>query len=177
MHILFLQSSSCSPTIINGASKLPNVPRYFNPSSAGDWHGCTACPDLQQVAALTAPRPGPRHQGGTFNLENYGRGRPGPFQVWAPQKKPGRVRSGPNPLGAALNSAGVSLGAPTARRPTVTCLEGSLADISGGPDGPGHGYVRPGGADISASGWIYPPPGEDISAPGAPRSDISPRAL
>jgi hypothetical protein len=35
-----------------------------------------------------APQPGPRHQGESFNLERSGRGRPGTFQVWAPQTKP-----------------------------------------------------------------------------------------
>ncbi len=51
---------------------------------------------VRLVAVLLAPRPGPRHQGRTFNLERSGRGRPGTFQVWAPQKNlaghvPGRT--------------------------------------------------------------------------------------
>ncbi len=74
---------------------------------------------IRLVAAALVPRPGPRHQGGTFNLERSGRGRPSTFQVWAPQKNLAGYAPGRTPPSSTLHSTGVSLRAPTARRPTV----------------------------------------------------------
>ncbi len=76
---------------------------------------------IRLVAARLVPRPGPRHQGGTFNLECSGRGRPGTFQVWAAQKNLAGYVPGRTTRNSTFNSTGVPLRAPTERQPAGVC--------------------------------------------------------